>query len=82
MPTWENLTGLSVERDAPMFRRMPDIDLEPGDYRPVGEAKPRLNWWQRLNAKPANWDEPEARASRWIMAIIMGLSLMWIRSRH
>jgi hypothetical protein len=60
--------------------RMPEIKLDPKDYRAIGAKKP--SWWARLNAKPANWDEPGARTSRLVMAIILGLGLMWIRSRH
>lgn len=62
---------------------MPDIELDPRDYRPAGEEPAKKpSWWTRLNTKPANWDKPAARLSRWITAIILGLGLMWVRSHH
>lgn len=62
---------------------MPDLELDPDEYRQAGtEPPPKLNAWQKLNAKPPGWDSPGAWVGRMIVAVIMGLGLLWVRSRH
>lgn len=63
-----------------MLCGMPEIDLRPEDYRAVEPPKP--SWWARLNAKPADWDKPERRWARLASAVIMGLALYWVKTRH
>lgn len=43
---------------------------------------PKLNWWQRLNAKPPGWDDPKAWIVRMIAAITIGLIVWWLRPHH
>lgn len=43
---------------------------------------PRKSWWERLNEKPAGWDDPGAKRGRLVAAVLMGLGLLLIRLHH
>lgn len=38
--------------------------------------------WRFMFEKPPDWDKPANRISRWVSAIVLGLGLLWIRSRY